>query len=151
MPTHAEKRRLPYSAEQLYALVADVERYPEFLPWCQSCRIIKREDEGRLLIADLTIGYKLFSETFRSRVTLNPYSEIRVEYNSGPLRALNNHWQFIAHDDGTCTIDFYVDFEFKNAFFQQMMGVFFNEIVRRMVQAFEERARELYTKTAFAE
>ena len=147
MPTHAEKRTLPYSAEQLYALVADVERYPEFLPWCKACRIRKREEEGRVLIADLTIGYKLFSETFTSRVTLTPHSEITVEYTSGPLKALNNHWRFIDNGDGTSVIDFYVDFEFHNPFFQQMMGMFFNEVVRRMVHAFEERAKALYKRS----
>lgn len=144
MPTHAEKRTLPYSAEQLYALVADVERYPEFLPWCKSCRIRRREEGGRVIVADLAIGNRLLAETFTSKVTLTPFSEITVEYTSGPLRALNNHWRFIENGDGTTTIDFYIDFEFHNAFFQNMMGVFFNEIVRRMVHAFEERAKELY-------
>ena len=144
MPTHAERRTLPYTAVQLYELVADVERYPEFLPWCRSCRIKRREADGHILHADLIIGYKMFQERFGSKVTLTPYSDIKVEYLEGPLRYLSNHWRFIQNGDGTSTIDFYVDFEFRNPMFQSLMGVFFNEIVRRMVGAFEERAGVLY-------
>jgi coenzyme Q-binding protein COQ10 len=144
MPTHAERRTLPYTTEQLYALVADVERYPEFLPWCRSCRIKSRAEEGRVLHADLVIGYKMFQEKIVSKVTLTPFSRVQVEYADGPLRYLSNHWNFIQNDDGTATIDFYVDFEFRNPMFQKLMGVFFHEIVRRMVSAFEERAKALY-------
>lgn len=143
MPTHAEQRALPYTAEQLFALVADVERYPEFLPWCLSCRILRREEN--LIYADLIIGYGPIREKFTSKVLLDPTSAIRVEYLHGPLKYLSNKWQFIPNGDGTCTIDFYVDFEFRNPVFQKLMGVFFNEIVRRMVGAFEQRARDLYT------
>ncbi len=144
MPTHAEKRHLPYSPEQLFALVADVEKYPEFLPWCISADITKRE--GDIFYADLIIGYKLVREKFGSKVTLDKPNAARVEYLSGPMKYLSNHWKFIPEKDGTCTIDFYVDFEFKNYFFQKLMGLFFNEIVRRMVAAFEARAQALYGK-----
>lgn len=147
MPTHAERRTLPYTAVQLYDLVADVETYPAFLPWCRSCRIKRREGDGHVLHADLVIGYKMFQERFGSKVTLTPYSDIKVEYLEGPLRYLSNHWRFIQNGDGSSTIDFYVDFEFKNPIFQNLMGVFFNEIVRRMVGAFEERAGQLYSKS----
>lgn len=143
MPTHAEKRTLPYTPEQLYALVADVEKYPQFLPWCTSCRILRRE--GNVLFADLIIGYGLVREKFTSKVVLTPPYTIRVEYLHGPLKYLSNKWDFIREPDGTCTIDFYVDFEFRNLVFQKLMGVFFNEIVRRMVDAFEQRAKDLYT------
>lgn len=142
MPTHAEKKYLPYSPEQMFNLVIDVERYPEFLPWCQQCNIVKRQ-EG-MLLANLVVGYKLFSEYFSSRVTYNRPNAIRVEYVNGPLRYLSNTWEFIPDDKGGCIVDFYVDFEFKNPFFQKMMGVFFNEIVKRMVSAFEDRAAQLY-------
>ncbi len=142
MPTHAEKRHLPYAPEELFDLVADVEKYPEFLPWCVSSRIKSREND--VLMADLVIGYKLFQEKFSSKVALNRPRHIHVEYLSGPMKHLSNHWRFIPESDGTCTIDFYVDFEFKNALFQKLMGVFFNEIVRRMVAAFEARAAEIY-------
>ncbi len=144
MSTHAEKRKLPYTPEQLFELVSDVEKYPEFLPWCISCKILSRENN--VFNADLVIGYKMFRETFRSKVTLNGPDHLHVEYVKGPMKHLSNHWRFMRQDDGSCEIDFYVDFEFKNMFFQSLMGAFFNEIVRRMVAAFEARARQLYSK-----
>jgi len=143
MTTHAEKRTLPYTQEQLYALVSDVEKYPEFLPWCMSCRIKRREGEN-VLFADLVVGYKMIREKFGSKVTLDGPGLVHVEYLSGPMKYLSNHWKFICEEDGSCTIDFFVDFEFKNRMLQNLMGVFFNEIVRRMVGAFEERAYDLY-------
>lgn len=143
MPTHAEKRDLPYTPEQMFALVADVDKYPEFLPWCISSRITKRE--GDVFYADLIIGYKMVREKFTSKVILERPNSIRVEYLKGPLKYLSNKWKFIPRADGGCTIDFYVDFEFRNAFFQSLMGVFFNEVVKRMVTAFEDRARKLYS------
>jgi coenzyme Q-binding protein COQ10 len=142
MTTHAEQRHLPYTPEQLFDLVAAVDRYPEFLPWCISARIKKRE--GNVFYADLVIGYKLVREKFTSKVTLEKPDKIHVEYLSGPMKYLSNHWRFIREKDNSCTIDFYVDFEFRNAIFQKLMGVFFNEIVRRMVSSFEERAKQLY-------
>lgn len=142
MPTHAERRSLPYTPEQLYNLVADVERYPEFLPWTLRARIKKRTDG--YFLADLVIGYKMIREKFGSKVHLSPYNEIRVEYTDGPMRYLSNVWKFIEEPDGSCTIDFYVDFEFKNAVLQKLMGVFFHEAVSRMVNAFEQRAIDLY-------
>ena len=142
MPTHAEKRTVPYSPEQMYALVADVETYPEFLPWCVGARIKKRE--GNVFFADLMIGYKLIRERFTSRVELHPEERrIDVTYTDGPFKYLNNHWIFVEKEQG-CLIDFYVDFEFKNMVLQRVMGLFFNEAVRRMVQAFEDRAKALY-------
>jgi coenzyme Q-binding protein COQ10 len=143
MPTHAEKRTLPYTPEQLFALVADVEKYPQFLPWCLSCRVLKRD--GETIFADLVIGYGLVREKFTSKVVLDAPNTVRVEYMHGPLKYLSNKWDFLRNPDGSCTIDFYVDFEFRNAVFQKLMGVFFNEIVRRMVGAFEQRAKDLYS------
>lgn len=144
MTTHAEKRTLPYSPELLFDLVAGVEKYPEFLPWCLASRITRRE--GDVFYADLIIGYKMVRETFTSKVTAERPDSIRVEYLSGPMRYLSNHWRFIREPDGSCTIDFYVDFEFRNPLLQKLMGAFFNEIVRRMVSAFEARARDLAGK-----
>lgn len=143
MPTHAEKRELPYTPEQMFALVAAVDKYPEFLPWCLSSRITKRD--GNVFYADLVIGYKMVREKFSSKVVLDAPGSIRVEYLKGPLKYLSNKWDFIPNGTGGCIIDFYVDFEFRNAFFQSLMGVFFNEVVKRMVTAFEERARVLYS------
>lgn len=143
MTTHAERRTLPYTPEQLFDLVADVAKYPEFLPWCLSSRITKW-DGDTVFYADLVIGYKMVREKFGSKVTLNAPDHIHVEYLSGPMKYLSNHWKFIREDDGSCTIDFFVEFEFKNRILQNLIGVFFNEVVRRMVSAFEERAQDLY-------
>lgn len=142
MPTHAEQKILPYTPEQLFDLVAGVEKYPQFLPWCLSSRITKRD--GNVFYADLVIGYKLARERFGSKVILERPTTVRVEYLTGPMKYLSNKWEFIDNRDGTTTIDFYVDFEFRNPVFQKLMGVFFNEIVKRMVTAFETRAQELY-------
>lgn len=144
MPTHAEQRLLPYQPQQLFDLVADVERYPEFLPWCKAARVRQRESEERQIVADLVVGFKMVRERFTSRVDLEPEERvIRVQYVDGPFRYLNNTWQFIEHDDG-CMIDFYVDFEFRSRVLQKMLQPLFNEAVRRMVAAFEGRAKELY-------
>lgn len=142
MPTHAERRLLPYTPEQLFDLVADVERYPEFLPWCMGARI--RERQGDTITADLLIGFKMVRERFTSRVVLQPPRRIDVSYAEGPFRYLNNHWEFIPQRDGKCLIDFYVDFEFRSRMLQKIIGVLFNEAVKRMVGAFEARARRLY-------
>jgi coenzyme Q-binding protein COQ10 len=141
MPKHAEQRTLPYSPDELYALVADVARYPEFLPWCVGARILKRtEDE---IWADLMIGFKMFRETFTSKVSLEP-GIIQVEYVKGPLKHLTNRWVFLPAEHGHCTIDFLVDFEFKNQLFEKLVGTLFTEAVHRMVMAFEKRAIEVY-------
>ncbi|MDD3021507.1 MAG: type II toxin-antitoxin system RatA family toxin [Alphaproteobacteria bacterium] len=142
MPTYSEKKTLPYSADQMFDLVIDVEKYPEFLPWCIDCRIINKKDGW--IYANLVIGYKLFREWFLSKIHINDDRSISVEYVNGPLRYLSNTWKFIPHEDGTCTIDFYVDFEFKSVVFEKLMGVFFSEIVKRMVSAFVKRAEDLY-------
>lgn len=142
MPTHAEKRNLPYSPEQLFDLVAEVDKYPQFLPWCLNSRITTRD--GNVFYADLIIGYKMVRERFGSKVTALRPDHIHVEYLSGPMKYLSNHWRFIEEEDGSTTIDFFVDFEFKNPFFQNLMGLFFDKAVKKMVEAFEDRARELY-------
>jgi coenzyme Q-binding protein COQ10 len=142
MPTHAERRRLPYSAEQLFDLVADVERYPEFLPWCLATRI--RERKENTITADLLIGFKMVRERFTSRVELDRPQRIDVSYAEGPFRHLNNHWDFIAQPGGHCLIDFHVDFEFRSRMLQKVIAMLFNEAVKRMVGAFEGRARQLY-------
>ena len=145
MPTHAEKRRLPYRPEQMFDLVAGVDRYPEFLPWCKAARITKRE--GDVLHADLVIAFKVFRERFTSKVTLHPKTLIDVEYINGPFRYLNNHWKFEPAPEG-CVVDFYVDFEFRSRILQNLIGLLFNEAVQRMVAAFETRAKQLYEPVA---
>lgn len=146
MPQHAETRRLPYSAQQMYDLVADVGRYPEFLPWCAAARIRSREDHGdhEVMEADLVISFKVFRERFGSRVVLK-YSQLRIEteYLDGPFRYMKSNWQF-ADAEGGCDVSFDVDFEFRNAVLQGMIGLVFNEAMHRIVRAFEARARALY-------
>jgi coenzyme Q-binding protein COQ10 len=141
VPTHAEERVLPYTPEQLFELVADVERYPEFLPWCVGARI--KERRADLVVADLIIGFRMFRERFTSRVTLDPPRRIDVAYAEGPFRYLNNHWIFTPDPEG-CRVGFFVDFEFKSRLLQRLIEVLFSEAVRRMVGAFEKRARDLY-------
>ena len=141
MPSFAEERHLLYSQQQLFDLVADVERYPEFLPWCTACRVTKRENQ--LIEADLLVGFKMLRERFTSRVTLNAPNSIQVEYLDGPFRYLNNHWIFKPTQDG-CVIDFYIDFEFRSRLLQRLIGPLFSEAVRRMVSAFDNRALALY-------
>lgn len=144
MPTHAEQRVLPYSQTQLFDLVADIERYPEFLPWCVGARIRKRLPDGTME-ADLVIGFKMFRERFGSIVKPDRANHrIDVSYVDGPFRYLNNHWKFIAEGENRTRVDFFVDFEFKSALLQKVIGVLFNEAVRRMVAAFETRAKQLY-------
>jgi coenzyme Q-binding protein COQ10 len=144
MPTHAEQRVLPYSQAQLFDLVADIERYPEFLPWCVGARIRKRLPDGTME-ADLVIGFKMFRERFGSIVKPDRANHrIDVSYVDGPFRYLNNHWKFIAEGENRTRVDFFVDFEFKSALLQKVIGVLFNEAVRRMVAAFENRAKQLY-------
>ncbi len=142
MPKHAESKYLPYSAEKMYALVADIARYPEFLPWVMGARILERKPGA--LLADMIIGFKVFRETFRSRVTLVEPSHIHVDYVSGPLKYLRNEWHFANVPDGGCQVDFMVEFEFSNRLFETMVGALFSEAVRRMVGAFEGRAARLY-------
>ncbi|HZH27027.1 MAG TPA: type II toxin-antitoxin system RatA family toxin [Azospirillaceae bacterium] len=141
MPRHAERRRLPYRVDQMFALVADIERYPEFLPWCVGARIRRRE--GDTVYADLVIGFKMVRERFTSKVMLSPPGRIDVEYAEGPFHYLKNHWVFIPTEDG-CEVDFFVDFEFRSRVLQAIIGAVFTEAVRRMVTAFETRARKLY-------
>lgn len=149
MPTHAEKRVMPHSAEQMYALIADVGSYPQFLPWCAAARLRSTtplpDGSGEVMEADLVISFKLFRERFGSRVTLRPEARtIDVEYLDGPFKYLNNHWKFTPLGPGTCEVDFFVDFEMRSALLQKVIGVVFNEAMQRIVRAFEKRAADLY-------
>ena len=143
MTKHAEQRLIRHSPEQLFELVADVRRYPEFLPWCLASRIRKQTDSA--LVADLIIGFQVFKEQFTSYIHMDRDALIiKVEYAEGPFKYLTNRWKFIQHPDG-CMIDFYVDFEFKSRLLQTVIENLFTEAVRRMVGAFEARADQLYT------
>lgn len=145
MPTHAEKKWLPQTPQQLFDLVADVESYPQFLPWCVACRINRRE--GNVMWADLVVGFKMLREKFTSKVVLDSPRRIDVEYLHGPFKYLNNHWNFDPAENGGTVISFFIDFEFRSKMLQRLMGALFNEAVRRMVGAFEKRAADLYGVT----
>lgn len=149
MPKHHEKRRLPYTAQNMYDLVADVAAYPEFLPWCSAARIRSRKPTaalgGEVLEADLVISFKVFREKFGSRVELWPETRrIDTEYIDGPFKFMRSSWQFAEVADGGCEVEFFVDFEFKNRVLQGIIGVVFNEAMQRIVRAFEERAAKIY-------
>ena len=141
MPTHAERRVVGYRPEQIFDLVADIGKYPEFLPWCLDARV--RAQSEREVVADLTIGFGPFRESFTSRVALERPLLIQVRYENGPFRYLNNQWRFAPDPRGT-HVDFFVDFEFRSRLLQAAIGVVFNEAVRRMVNAFLRRAGEVY-------
>lgn len=142
MPGIREVRRLPYAAEQMFDLVADVGRYPEFLPWIMATRV--RSDSGTEMIADMLIGFSAIREKFTSRVEKRRPEEIRVHYVDGPLRDLDNLWRFAAIGPHECDVDFCVDFTFRNALFEKLAGQYFERAFRKMVAAFEARAAELY-------
>ena len=142
MPKHSETRALPYSAEQMYALVADVARYGEFLPWVSGVRI--KSDSETEMVADLLVGFKAIREKFTSRVEFDRPSGLRVHYIDGPLRDLDNRWAFAPASDGGCDITFEVDFAFKNMMFEALAGQYIDRAFRKMVTAFEERAAQLY-------
>ena len=148
MPQHKDSRILPYTADQMYALVADIERYPEFLPWNTAARIRSRRpgpDGGELVEADLVISFKVFRERFGSRVVLWPdQMRIDTEYLDGPFKYLKSGWSFADLPHGSCKVDFFVDFEFRNAILGKVIGVVFGEAMSRIVRAFEDRARALY-------
>jgi coenzyme Q-binding protein COQ10 len=141
MPTHAEQKLVPYRPEQLFDLVADVARYPEFLPWCVGARVLRQAETE--LVAELTIGFGPFRESFTSHVLLERPGRVQVRYENGPFRYLRNQWSFTPHPTG-CQVNFFVDFEFRSRLLQSAIGLVFNEAVRRMVSAFLRRARVIY-------
>jgi coenzyme Q-binding protein COQ10 len=133
---------MPYKPEQLFALVADVGRYPEFLPWCKAARVL--EEGAERMTADLVIGYKFFSEKFRSEVLLDRPKRIKVNYLSGPLSRLSNQWEFTPKGKGATELSFEVDFDFHSPVLGSMMEMFFDKALMKMVAAFEKRAGQLY-------
>lgn len=142
MPGIRETRRLPYTAEQMFELVADVGRYGEFLPWVVATRI--RSDSETEMIADMVVGFKSLRERFTSKVSKERPRMIDVHYVDGPLRDLDNTWIFRPHPDGGCEIDFTVEFTFKNRMFERIAGQYFDRAFHKMVEAFETRAAEVY-------
>ncbi len=146
MPKHSETRRLPYTPEQMYDLVADVGRYGEFLPWVSAVRV--RSNSETEMVADLIVGFKGLRETFSSRVAKRRPDHIRVDYLEGPLKHLHNDWKFRPDGEGGVLIDFCVDFAFKSRVFEMLAGQVFDRALRMMINAFEERAARLYGESA---
>lgn len=142
MPGIHDVQRLPYSAEQMFDLVADVGRYQEFLPWVVATRV--KSDSEKEMIADMLVGFKALREKFTSRVEKRRPFEIKVHYLDGPMRDLDNLWRFHPVEANSCDVEFDVRFSFRNALFEKLAGQYFDKAFRKMVAAFEERAAELY-------
>ena len=142
MPGIRETRIMPYGAEQMFDLVADVRRYAEFLPWVVATRV--RSDSETEMVADMLVGFNALREKFTSRVEKQRPGLIKVHYLDGPMRDLDNRWLFSPRAEGGCEVDFHVEFTFRNAVFERLAGQYFDRAFRRMVTAFEERAALLY-------
>ncbi len=147
MPQLSTTRRVRHAASEMFDLVADVERYPEFVPLCQSLKVRKRTQvAGKdVIVADMTVAYKMIRETFASRVTLDrPNLEILVEYLEGPFCRLNNRWKFRPAGDRVCDVDFFIAYEFRSRTLGMLMGAVFDAAFRRFAGAFERRADQVY-------
>jgi coenzyme Q-binding protein COQ10 len=142
VPRHSEVRQVPHSAAQMYALVADVARYAEFLPWVVAMRV--RSDTPTETVADMIVGFKGLRESFSSRVVKEPEARITVDYLDGPMRHLHNEWRFTDLPSGGSRVDFMVDFAFRSSLFERMAGQMFDRALRKMIAAFEARADALY-------
>jgi coenzyme Q-binding protein COQ10 len=147
MPELSTTRRVRHGADKMFDLVADVEHYPEFVPLCQSLKVRQRMQQGGkdVIVADMTVAYKLLHETFTSRVTLDrPNLQILVEYLEGPFRRLNNTWKFRAVDNQACDVEFFIAYEFRSRALGLLMGAMFDAAFRRFAAAFERRADQVY-------
>ena len=142
MPSHVQQRVVSYTPEQMFDIVADIESYPQFLPWCVAATT--RDGGGNVIFADMTIGFKMFRERFTTRDVLERPNRIEIVHHRGPFRYLDSFWTFEPDGDGQCRVGFAINFEFRSFLFERMMGMVFNEAVRFMVTAFEKRARVLH-------
>ena len=153
MPSFHTSRRVTHSASDMFALVAGVEHYPEFVPLCQSMRVLRREHAGgeEAIVATMTVAYKFFTESFTSRVVLKPaLRTIQVDYLDGPFRRLHNRWTFMPLGEGESEIGFYLDYEFRSRALQILMGAVFDRAFRTFADAFEARANAIYGKRPLA-
>lgn len=147
MPQFKTTRRVAHDADRMFELVADVDRYPEFIPLCESLAVLdRREDDGKtIIVADMTVGYRMVRETFRSRVTLDRQARtIRADYVDGPVKHLVNDWRFEPVGPNACKVHFFLDYEFKSRVFARMMGSLFDRVFKRFADAFEARADAVY-------
>lgn len=152
MPRFASKRRVKHSAIEMFDLVADVEKYPQFVPLCQALRVKKREtrDDGtEVILADMTVSFKLVREHFTSRVTLDRADlKILVEYVQGPFSHLQNRWSFEPQGERACDVGFFIAYEFKSRMLAMLMGAMFDAAFQRFAAAFEKRADEVYGRSS---
>ena len=150
MPQFSTKRRVRHAAGKMFDLVADMERYPEFVPLCSALKVRSRNvspDGNEIVVVDMTVAYKLIRETFRSKVTLErPQLQILVEYLDGPFSHMENRWTFRPSDEGACDVEFYISYDFKSRVLGLLMGAMFDAAFRRFAAAFERRADEIYAR-----
>ncbi len=146
MISHRESRIVPYPAELMYAVVADVEKYPQFLPWIVALRVLSRREGG--LTAEMAVGYGALRERYTSDVALDPAEHrIDVVQTKGPFKTLENHWRFTPHDEG-CEIAFSILFEFKSRLLHSVAGAKFEKVMLKMADAFEARAKNIQTASS---
>jgi coenzyme Q-binding protein COQ10 len=154
MPHFSTKRRVQHAAADMFDLVADMEKYPDFVPLCSSMKVRSRtpKDNGvNVVVADMTVAYKMIRQTFTSRVTLDkPELKILVEYLDGPFKRMQNQWIFHPVDERACDVEFFIDYEFKSRTLALLMGAMFDAAFRRFASAFEQRANEVYGRGAGA-
>jgi coenzyme Q-binding protein COQ10 len=152
MPKFTNKRRVRHSADRMFDLVADVERYPEFVPMCQSLKVRQRTpgaDGTETIVCDMTVSFKLVRETFTSRVTLDrPKRRILVEYLRGPFSSMDNRWTFEPQGDAACDVTFFISYEFRSRVLALLMGAMFDAAFQRFAGAFEKRADAIYPRPA---
>ena len=150
MPQFSTKRRVRHAATDMFDLVADVDKYPEFVPLCSALAVksrVEKSDGVTVLVADMTASYKIVRETFTSRVTLDRMNlKILVEYLNGPFKRMQNRWSFLAAGEGSCDVEFFIDYEFKSRTLAILMGAMFDAAFRRFAAAFEERADAVYRR-----
>jgi coenzyme Q-binding protein COQ10 len=148
MPTFSTRRQVRHSAADMFDLVADVERYPEFVPLCGALKVRQRDPTGEgveTVVADMSVSFKLVRETFRSRVTLDrPKLQILVEYLQGPFSHMQNRWTFKPTGERSCEVEFFIDYEFKSRTLGMLMGAMFDAAFRRFASAFEQRADKIH-------
>jgi coenzyme Q-binding protein COQ10 len=151
MPQFSTKRRVRHSAAQMFDLVADSEKYPDFVPLCESLKIKSRTAKAEgitVLVADMTVAYKMIRQTFTSRVTLDrPNMKILVEYINGPFKRMQNRWAFHPAGEQACDVEFFIEYEFRSRTFALLMGAMFDTLFRRFAVAFEKRADDIYGRT----
>jgi coenzyme Q-binding protein COQ10 len=148
MPQFSTKRRVRHSASDMFDLVADVERYPEFVPMCSAMHVRSQTDKGEgisVMVASMTVAYKMIRQSFTSRATLDrPRLKILVEYLDGPFRHMQNRWVFRPAGEHACEVEFFIEYEFRSRTLAMMMGAVFDTVFRRMAAAFEKRADQVY-------